>query len=214
MGLRYRKSVRVGSKSRLNVSKSGVGVSTGTKGARFSVGPRGTRTTVGIPGTGVSYESRSSGLPSGCLGAIIFVVLAILVGGSSVIFFRASVARNSADVTAPTATAAADPTEALSDAIKDYISCDRVKLQDRKPLPKYNVDVEFDLLFECSEDTAADIMVNTLNKLRSFERIDDIEFALVVIYNSTGTRFRSGYVHLAPDDDAITVDDLEIDIQK
>ena len=60
MGLRYRKSIRVGkSGTRINLSGSGVGISTGVKGARIGVGPRGTRTTLSIPGTGVSYTSQS-----------------------------------------------------------------------------------------------------------------------------------------------------------
>jgi len=46
---------------RINVSKSGVSQSIGTKGAWFTIGPRGTRATVGLPGTGLSYtEQRKS----------------------------------------------------------------------------------------------------------------------------------------------------------
>jgi uncharacterized protein DUF4236 len=44
---------------RMNVSKSGVSTSFGTRGAWFTVGPRGTRTTLGIPGTGLSYQRCS-----------------------------------------------------------------------------------------------------------------------------------------------------------
>lgn len=56
MGTRFRKSVNIGGGTRLNISKSGVGVSTGGKGFRKSISPNGRqRTTVSIPGTGVSY---------------------------------------------------------------------------------------------------------------------------------------------------------------
>lgn len=58
MGLRYRKSVSIGKNTRLNLSKSGIGISSGIKGARMSVGPRGIRQTVGIPGTGIYYTKE------------------------------------------------------------------------------------------------------------------------------------------------------------
>ncbi|MDX9866236.1 MAG: DUF4236 domain-containing protein [Anaerolineaceae bacterium] len=62
MGLRFRKSINLGKFFRINISKSGIGTSSGVKGFRVSRGPRGTRTTVSIPGTGVSYvkETRKS----------------------------------------------------------------------------------------------------------------------------------------------------------
>ena len=55
MGFRFRKSVNLGP-LRVNFSKSGIGWSVGTKGARFTKKANGGyRTTVGVPGTGVSY---------------------------------------------------------------------------------------------------------------------------------------------------------------
>lgn len=55
MGMRYRKSIKMGP-VRINASKSGVGWSVGTKGARYTKTANGrTRTTVGIPGTGLSW---------------------------------------------------------------------------------------------------------------------------------------------------------------
>lgn len=55
MGLRYRKSYNHGP-FRINMSKSGIGWSVGTKGARFTKKANGGyRTTSSIPGTGVSY---------------------------------------------------------------------------------------------------------------------------------------------------------------
>ena len=55
MGFRFRRSFRVFPGLRLNLSKSGVSTSIGTRGAWFTIGPNGTRATVGIPGTGLSY---------------------------------------------------------------------------------------------------------------------------------------------------------------
>lgn len=60
MGLSVRRSVRIGKNTRLNLSKSGIGISTGAKGVRISAGPRGIRKSVGIPGTGVYYTKQSS----------------------------------------------------------------------------------------------------------------------------------------------------------
>jgi hypothetical protein len=57
MGFRFRKSIKLGP-FRLNLSKNGVGVSAGVKGARVGVGPRGVRTTLSAPGTGMSYVSE------------------------------------------------------------------------------------------------------------------------------------------------------------
>lgn len=58
MGFRYSKSIRVGKATRINLSKSSVGTSTGVKSARLGVGPRGMRTTLSVPGTGLSYSSQ------------------------------------------------------------------------------------------------------------------------------------------------------------
>jgi uncharacterized protein DUF4236 len=60
MGFRFRRSFRLMPGIRMNVSKSGVSTSFGSRGAWFTVGPRGTRTTLGIPGTGLSYTTMQS----------------------------------------------------------------------------------------------------------------------------------------------------------
>ncbi|RQD77057.1 MAG: DUF4236 domain-containing protein [Candidatus Syntrophonatronum acetioxidans] len=60
MGLRFRRSMNLGGGLRLNLSKSGIGISGGGRGARIGTGPRGQRMAVGIPGTGLFYEKRSS----------------------------------------------------------------------------------------------------------------------------------------------------------
>lgn len=60
MGTRFRKSVNLGGGVKMNVSKSGVGFSAGTKGARVTKTARGTtRTTLSVPGTGLSYVSET-----------------------------------------------------------------------------------------------------------------------------------------------------------
>ena len=62
MGFRFRKSISLGKGVRLNISKRGLGVSAGVKGARVGIGPRGVRKTYSIPGTGISHvEERSLG---------------------------------------------------------------------------------------------------------------------------------------------------------
>lgn len=61
MGLRFRKSIKIAPGIKLNLSKSGVGMSVGTKGARVSFNSKGRVTkTVGIPGTGISYVTTDN----------------------------------------------------------------------------------------------------------------------------------------------------------
>lgn len=56
MGIRFRKSIKLGKGLRLNLSKSGIGFSWGIPGFRVTKTAKGrTRTTLSIPGTGVSY---------------------------------------------------------------------------------------------------------------------------------------------------------------
>ena len=60
MGLRFRKSIKAGP-VRINLSKSGVGYSVGTKGFRYTKkAGGGTRTTLSIPGTGISHVTETS----------------------------------------------------------------------------------------------------------------------------------------------------------
>jgi hypothetical protein len=66
VGLRFRRRISIGPGLRLNVSKSGISTSVGTRGAWFTIGHGKTRETVGLPGTGVSYtEQQSIGAPQG-----------------------------------------------------------------------------------------------------------------------------------------------------
>jgi tetratricopeptide (TPR) repeat protein len=57
-----RKSISLGGGVRLNASKTGFGLSAGTRGARYSVHSSGRRTrSVGLPGSGLSYVTTRSG---------------------------------------------------------------------------------------------------------------------------------------------------------
>src|SRR4051812_14931399 len=57
MPLRARKSIRIAKGVRLNLSKTGVGVSVGTRGLRYSVHSSGRRTvSAGLRGTGLGYQ--------------------------------------------------------------------------------------------------------------------------------------------------------------
>lgn len=60
MGFRYRKSINLGGGFRVNISKSGVGYSWGTKGYRITKTAKGTtRRTASIPGTGISFVNET-----------------------------------------------------------------------------------------------------------------------------------------------------------
>lgn len=60
MGLRYRKSIKLGAGFRINFSKSGVGYSWGVPGYRMTKTATGrTRRTYSIPGTGISHVEES-----------------------------------------------------------------------------------------------------------------------------------------------------------
>ena len=57
MAFRFQRRIKIAPGVRLNVSKSGVSTSVGTRGARVTFGDGKRRTTVGIPGTGLSHTS-------------------------------------------------------------------------------------------------------------------------------------------------------------
>ena len=62
MGLRFRKSINLGGGAKINLSKSGVGYSIGTKGARITKkASGGSKTTLSVPGTGISHVKESKG---------------------------------------------------------------------------------------------------------------------------------------------------------
>lgn len=63
MGLRFRRSIRLGCGIRINVSSSGIGYSIGSRGFRTTVSPRGRVTnTISIPGSGEIVMTSDSGL--------------------------------------------------------------------------------------------------------------------------------------------------------
>jgi hypothetical protein len=62
MGFRFQRRIKLFPGVRLNISKSGVTTSIGTRGARVTLGGGRTRTTVGIPGTGMSHTSVQSNI--------------------------------------------------------------------------------------------------------------------------------------------------------
>src|SRR5436853_587105 len=66
MSFRYRKSINLGKGVRLNLSKTGIGVSAGVPGARYSTHSSGRTTkTVGLPGTGVYYRKDTQARKAG-----------------------------------------------------------------------------------------------------------------------------------------------------
>ncbi len=88
MGIRLQRSIRLGKLLRLNLSRSGVGLSAGVKGFRVGTGPRGPYINAGIPGTGLSVRSQldhgrdeeqpSAGQTSG-FGVLFPLVIAVLL---------------------------------------------------------------------------------------------------------------------------------------
>jgi hypothetical protein len=73
---RFRRSFKIAPGVRINLSKSGVSTSLGTRGATVNVRGDRVRETVGIPGTGVSYTEQQRTSSSGA-AALIIVVLAL-----------------------------------------------------------------------------------------------------------------------------------------
>jgi hypothetical protein len=95
MDFRFHRSIRLLPGVRLNLSKSGVSTSIGTRGAWLTFGKRGTRATVGIPGTGISYTQtvrshqnqdpvQAPEAPSrrrSALGALLILVVLLAIAG-------------------------------------------------------------------------------------------------------------------------------------
>ena len=67
MGNLFRKRIGLGKFFALNLSKSGIGLSIGPRGAKFSINPKRARVQLGIPGTGIGYRQDYSvgGQPGG-----------------------------------------------------------------------------------------------------------------------------------------------------
>ena len=81
VGLRYRKTVRLSNRTRVNVAGRRASVSVGGPGLTANLSRRGVRTNVGLPGTGLSYVtkqiggSRRRGSLAEELAAVIFIVI-------------------------------------------------------------------------------------------------------------------------------------------
>ncbi|MGH4036573.1 MAG: DUF4236 domain-containing protein [Sphaerochaeta sp.] len=58
MGVRFHRSIKIANGVRLNISKSGLGVSLGPRGAKVSFGPNGVYSNFGIPGSGLSVRKK------------------------------------------------------------------------------------------------------------------------------------------------------------
>ena len=65
---RFRRSIKIAPGVRINLSKSGVSTSIGTRGAHVTVGHGQVRETVGIPGSGLSYTNVDSTRPHDHVG--------------------------------------------------------------------------------------------------------------------------------------------------
>ncbi len=80
MGLNFRKTITKGG-TRVNLSKSGAGVSYGTKGARITRTAKGkTRATVSIPGTGLSYSAEAGGgKEKSKTWIIVFIIAGVII---------------------------------------------------------------------------------------------------------------------------------------
>lgn len=61
MGFRFRKSIKICKGLKINLNKNSIGLSVGTRGARYSINSKGRKkATIGIPGTGISYSASST----------------------------------------------------------------------------------------------------------------------------------------------------------
>ena len=61
MGFRYRQTVRVSKRTKLNIGSQKASVSVGKPGLTVNLSRRGARATVGLPGTGLSYVTKQAG---------------------------------------------------------------------------------------------------------------------------------------------------------
>ena len=64
MGLRFQRRVKILPGLHLNLSRSGIGVSVGGRGAHVGITARGQRySSLGIPGTGISWREYQKSVP-------------------------------------------------------------------------------------------------------------------------------------------------------
>ena len=100
MGLRFQRRIKVFPGVRINLSKCGVGLSVGGRGAHFGIDSRGRRyTSVGLPGTGDSwreYQHKPAPRPCDlCVPGHVHIspVIPILLLAVAAIIFLLSLAR-------------------------------------------------------------------------------------------------------------------------
>lgn len=91
MGWRFRKRIKICKGVSVNLNKNSVGLSVGTKGARYSVNSNGRKTaSVGIPGTGLYYTQSAGGTKTQFNQkkpySIFKICLAIMTCGLSILF--------------------------------------------------------------------------------------------------------------------------------
>ena len=87
--MRFHRSIRLGRLVRLNISRSGVGISAGTPGLRVGCDSRGRLyQSAGIPGSGLSTrKSFGPRLPSPLFGVLLgFAAVAALIVAALVVF--------------------------------------------------------------------------------------------------------------------------------
>jgi hypothetical protein len=58
MGFRFQRRIRIAPGLRINLSKSGLSLTAGVRGASINVGKNGVYRNLGIPGTGLSHRTR------------------------------------------------------------------------------------------------------------------------------------------------------------
>ena len=80
MAFRFQKRIKLFPGITVNVSKSGLSTSVGTRGARVTMGHGKRRTTVGLPGTGLSHTSITSAAEPGAASSASRAVVLIVIG--------------------------------------------------------------------------------------------------------------------------------------
>ena len=90
MGFRFQRRIRVFSGLRLNLSKSGVGVSVGRTGLRLGIDAKRKKyLSVGIPGSGLSYHTFfGRPVPVETLKKIGYALMAMVIVGLALIGTR------------------------------------------------------------------------------------------------------------------------------
>jgi len=88
MGLRVHEVLKIAPGLWVNLSKSGISLSLGGRGATVNLGRDGVRGTVGLPGSGLSYSERvplrrGAGRPS--LVAIGVIVVSLILAGLTLV---------------------------------------------------------------------------------------------------------------------------------